>query len=159
MAAVGTTNRENILLDFAEALALIDGTGLYDLALPGDPEWEFKNYDQVGPDNKPFVCFYPDINSPPPTHFPFSSDREQLNIMVVGHVIGATPQIRAGNLSSLDRDIDRAVETDPTRGGWAVDTLKITLPETSEGNPDHAGVNKNTGSLVKRFQITYYPDD
>lgn len=159
MAAVGTTNRENVLLDIATALALINGSGLYDLALATPPEWEFKNFDEVGPENKPFVCFFPDLNSPPPTHFPFGGERDQLNIKIVGHVIGTTPQIRSGNLSSLEEDIKRAMETDPTRGGWAVDTIKITLPQTSEGNPDTGGVNKNTGSLEMGYQITYYPDD
>lgn len=162
------TSREGILLNTKESLLAMRRQADY-LNDIGTVELEFKTYDEVRREGLtlPYVCFFPAKGKPPPTYHPFGVRREILDIIVIAHVDGEDPERAIRNISSIEVDIHNTMvgnmdtgQGDPTRGGFAVDTVKAVGEDTDEGVPDKVRDAANgTATLVETFRVTYYPED
>ncbi len=161
------TAREGILLNFEESFLGIKLSGGY-LSDVRTVELEWKTYDEVIGQNlpMPYICFFPTKGKPPPEYQPFGIRREFLDVTVVGHVQGEKQKDKIRAVSALEQDIhDAAVgigdgtRGDPTRGGYAVDTIKITGEETDEGVPDIGDQLGGSSTMVMTFRAIYFPGD
>lgn len=162
------TDREGIILNIEESLLGIQVSGGF-LSDVRTVELEWKAYDEVIQAGipMPYICFFPTKGGgAPPVYEPFGARREFLDITVVAHTGATTAAEKVREISMLEVDIHDAMvgvgdgsRGDPTRGGFAVDTIKILPEETDEGVPDIPDRIDGSVTMTATYRVTYEPGD
>lgn len=165
-----TRNRESILADIKTTLQGITTANGYDSDVKL-VEQERRTYEEVERSRMPWIGFWPALTQPPVVPYPFGQYAKILEVEVWAHVAtDQDPTTEAGRteriqrLGRLEEDILVALDVDPTRGGYAVDTLQVAPASTDEGVPDQVqsrkrGERGSTGSLRIAFRCSFYPYD
>ena len=155
-----TTNKSAIIEDILTALATITVANGYRSTIPAGSVFdEIKAYDELATDSLPALCAFAGRETRPATYYPFADIEKLLPITVIGHVHALTSSLRRAAISDLEQDVLDALTVDPTRGGWAVDTIQETGPLTDEGEKEIGGKRGETNSMVLKFLVTYFPND
>lgn len=151
-------NRDEILGHIETSLNALNGSIGSGLTLAVPVQREFVNYDDIPRASMPFLCFFP-TKGPSPEHFPFAQVRKRLTVKIIGHAQALPQSTKTDAIAQFEEDVSDAMAIDPTRGGWAVDTIEIDSAETDEGVPEKGGRNSGTATAVMTYQIMYYPND
>jgi hypothetical protein len=150
-----TTTREAILANVDTSLRLINGTGSYATTVVTFDARPKAFADGLNADQLPYVGWMPRKGTDEPQGC-YVIRRTQY-VDIGAHVIGATEDAATVALNALLADIDRAMLTDITRGGNAIQTLPAEAPDTNEGDADsidpaHGGY---LGTAVVSYAIDY----
>jgi hypothetical protein len=150
-----TTTRDSILANVHASLLLIDGTGSY-LTTVKTVDAQPKAFaDGLNAELLPYVGWMPRKGAD--VIIGSHVIRKTQYVDIGAHVVGATVDAANTALNNLIEDIDRAMLTDVTRGGFAIQTLPAEAPDTTEGDADtidpaHGGY---LGTAVLSFSIDY----
>lgn len=157
-----TTNKAMILAHVGTTLNTIDGP-------LGSPAYrqtvatvidELRNYDQFGALQVPALCYFAAKGGHPPPRYELHNNPEKSFDFIVQGIVGGTTQaLRCTALGELEEDVRRALMRDPTRGGWAVDTIQVEDTIDDTGVPNKDGINGNRATAEWRFRCSYFPND
>lgn len=164
-----TTNRNLILANMKTTLSAIaqgGGPSPGYFLTPATVREHFRAPTDLASADMPAIDFFPAKGgNPVPTYYPFNQIEEQLDVSVIGQVAIDISAADGGDeearrlLSELESDVRSALAVDPTRGGYAIETVKVEHGETDEGRPTKQGIQEGIASGVWRFRCTYYPND
>jgi hypothetical protein len=153
-----SVNRHMIRLNALAALALIDHEEDEDFySTVATIKDEFADAERFGVEQLPALCLYPVAGAPQPKYEMFGSVEKHVDFMVVAHVAGDTTDLRSQRLYEIEADVNRALMIDPTRGGYAIDTIQVEDDNDSIGMPREG--TKPTASAQWKYRSTYFPND
>ena len=144
---MGTPRRTNILLDVKATLDTIIVANGYKTATVTVEQY-VRPYEDVPQAQRPYIGFATGMEIP--EHRPFGGMHWTIPVVVVGYVYASDWTARSAAINNLVDDVIAALETDTTRGGYAIST-SIKGLETNESDPDSQG----DGYLIMDFEIAY----
>lgn len=152
-----TTNREGIYVNIQTSLELITIGGGYNSTV-ALVEKKYKTFNEMDAAVLPWLGIVPQKNITP-IYEPFNQIQKKERVAIIGHVAGTTPETKLAASSDLEQDVRDALAVDPTRGGWAVDTIEAEDIDSDEAAQGKTGTLGDTSSFVVVIECLYYPND
>lgn len=150
-------NRALILQDIRSWLGMITEANGYPITVRtvGD---ELKQADQMSKDLLPWVGVFTAPVQPGPVYFPFGRKEVLYDVVVVAHVRGANQAEKEAEVARLEQAIEEVLQIDPTRDGFAIDTVAAEAPDSDDAQPDKGGRVDWVTDLTIRYRCNFYPD-
>lgn len=146
-------NREIILDAISTALAGITTGGGYRTTVDTVSR-ELLDFDRVK-GQTPWIGYAPSEQQRAPEYL-MGGRHEYLRVRIVAHVEARAQADRTEAISEIEADIDDAMTSDPTWGGYAVDTLRVAPVLSEEGVPDKGGTTAGITSCTLEYEIDWF---
>lgn len=151
-------NRALILDDIRTWLKMITSANGWPISVVTVDD-RLRQADEVSLGDLPWVGVFAAPGQQAPRYFPFGRKEEIFDVLVVGHVRGATQAEKEEVVSLLETAIEAQLQRDPTRDGFSIDTVAVSAPDTDEAQPDKGGRVDRVTDLQIRYRCSFFPGD
>ena len=121
----------------------------------------------VGFANMPWVGVYASQVQPAPVYEPGGQRIVNLLVDVLVYTPPSADTTEAAILAAREdtlADLDQAIEQElvfdtPTRGGWAIDTMRVGEIEANDSQPLLTGTDGRIGVMRMQYRVRYVPGE